>query len=258
MGRRRRAEQLILARPLVVVSLAVAVVLATTPSRADFGESHDDAVGSDEEPSTQHATPTTRTRNWELGATASYVTPPIRGGTTPFGVGLGARVGFNVSHLHFGVDVVYFLGGTDVTLSDRALLFGGVVGYDVVLWELPAIHSTLVLRPLAGVGDAAISHSDPATTTTQTTPSTQPDVVTTASGRTVSVGGGSSGGTTSSDTTTIHNVYVRPALSLMLVTDWHYVALEGSMLVVPGIGYGGADPTTWISYGARIDLGVRF
>jgi hypothetical protein len=30
------------------------------------------------------------------------------------------------------------------------------------------------------------------------------------------------------------------------------------MLMLPGITYGGADTTTWISYGAQLELGFCF
>ncbi len=203
------------------------------------------AVGNDEPPSSPPKKKPA-TVDWELAGNAGYLSAPIRGGTTPFGFGFGARFGMIVTGAYFGVNVVDYLGGTDVTLSDSALLFGGEIGYGVVLHEFESFHGTLVLRPLVGVGNAAVSHTDPATVQ-----NAKPDVVTTASGRTVTRGA-------PSDTTTVDNVYVRPALALMLVTGWHFAALEGSALVIPGISYGGADPTSWISYGGQLQLGLRF
>jgi hypothetical protein len=70
-----------------------------------------------------------------------------------------------------GVSVIDYLGGSDVNLSDQALLFGLELGYGIVLRFDTQV--TLVLRPLLG----------------------EPDVVTTASGRTV-VGGMPSATTT--------------------------------------------------------------
>lgn len=185
--------------------------------------------------------------DWELAAIATYVTPPIRGGTTPFGFGFGGRVGLRASHhLYFGAEVTYYLGGTDVTLADQALLYGLAAGYDVVLHRFDGFHGELALRPLVGVGVAAVSHTDPSIVQ-----NAKVDVVTTASGRTISGGAPSA-------TNTIDNIYLRPALSLMFIREWQFAALEGSVLIVPGIGYGGADPTTWLSYGAQLLLGARF
>jgi hypothetical protein len=97
------------------------------------------------------------------------------------------------------------------------------------------------------VGDAAISHTDPSLAQ-----NVKVDVVTTASGRTVT------SRNAPSDTISINNIYVRPKLALVLRHDWQLLALEGSGLVVPGISYGGADPTTWLSYGVQLQVGVRF
>jgi hypothetical protein len=74
------------------------------------------------------------------------------------------------------------------------------------------------------------------------------DVVTSASGSSSS----------RSDTTVVNNVYFRPGLTAMLSSGGHFVALDGGMLVVPAIAYGGADPSTWISYGLEAQLGFRF
>jgi len=184
--------------------------------------------------------------DWEIAGIADYASAPIRGGTNPFGFGFGGRFGLSVSKVYVGLSVVDYLGGTDVTLSDQALLFGGELGYGIVLHQF-ATGVTLTLRPMVGVGNAAISHTDPSLVQT-----TKPDVVTTASGRTVSTGG------STTDTTTIDNVYLRPSVTLLLAGGWHFVAIEGSATFLPGISYAGADPSTWISYGAQVQLGVRF
>ena len=97
----------------------------------------------------------------------------------------------------------------------------------------------MLVRPRFGVGDAAVYYTDP---------SLAADVVTSASGR-------SSSG---SDTLTVHNVFVQPGVTIELSASACLLALEGSMLVLPGIAYGGADPTTWISYGAQLQAGFRF
>lgn len=171
----------------------------------------------------------------ELGALATYVSPPIRGGVNPFGAGFGGRVGLVYSGLYVGVSVLDFLGGSDVELSYRALLYGLELGYGA---RLPAFAGTLLtLRPQLGVGDAAVYYTDPHLAA---------DVVTSAS----------SGG--SSDTLTVNSIYVEPALSLILASGAHFVALRGSSLIIPGIQYGGADATTWLCYGARLEAGFVF
>lgn len=171
----------------------------------------------------------------ELGAQAGYVAPPIRGGTNPFGAGFGGRLGLVYSGLYVGASVVDFLGGSDVDVSYRALLYGLEVGYGL---RIPAFgETTFTVRPQLGVGNAAVYYTDPALAA---------DVVTSAS----------SG--SSSDTRTVNNVYVQPALLGMLSAAGHFVALEASALVVPGIQYGGADATTWVSASGQLQLGFVF
>jgi hypothetical protein len=176
----------------------------------------------------------------ELGGQASYLTGPIRGGTSPFGAGFGARVGADIAGFYVGIGALYYLGGSDVTLSDRALLYGFDLGYGFRLH--PFTGATFTLRPLVGLGDAAVSHTDPSLA--------KVDVVTTASGRSSS---------STSDTITVNNVYLRPGITAMLSSSTIYVAITGNVLVVPGISYGGSsEPTTWFSYGLQGELGFRF
>jgi hypothetical protein len=168
----------------------------------------------------------------ELGGSLSYVTPPIHGGANPFGVGLGGRVGLTWSGVYVGISVVDFLGETDVDITYAAILYGLDVGYG---FSVPAWSGAQwVLRPQLTVGDAAVSFSNPNSTA---------DVVTSASG---------------SDTITVNNLFVAPAIRLQLESSAVFAAVEGSILVVPGISYGGAEATTWISYGTGLVLGARF
>jgi hypothetical protein len=67
-----------------------------------------------------------------------------------------------------------------------------------------------------------------------------------------------SGSSSASDTLTVNNVYLQPGLTVQLASSAHFVAIDGSMLVLPGIVYGGAGATTWISYGAQVQLGFHF
>ena len=172
----------------------------------------------------------------ELAAKAGYVSPPIRGGANPFGAGFGGRVGLVYSGFYIGASVVDFLGDKDVDVSYRALLYGLELGYGL---RFPVLRdSTFTLRPQIGFGDAAVYYTDPALAA---------DVVTSASG-----------GASSSDTLTVNDLYVQPALLGMLSSGGHFVALEASALVIPGIQYGGADATTWVSASAQLQLGFVF
>jgi hypothetical protein len=172
----------------------------------------------------------------ELGGQVAYVSPPIRGGTNPFGAGFGGHLGLAFrGGFYLGASLVDFLGGKDVDLSYRALLVGADIGYG---WPFQVFgRATLTLRAQLGIGDAAIYVTDP----------TLVDVVTSASRN-----------ASSSDTTVVNNVYLRPGLTALLSGGGHFVAIDGGMLIVPGIAYGGADPTTWISYGLQAQLGFRF
>jgi hypothetical protein len=177
----------------------------------------------------------------ELAGEVAYITAPIRGGATPFGAGFGARIGLDFSGFYIGVSILDFLGAKDVDVSYRALLFGGEFGYG---FRAPAFGGAFwILRPRLGVGDAAIYYTDP-------TLPLKVDVVTTASGV--------SSTSTSSDTITVNNVFLQPGVTLELASRGHFVAIDGSMLVLPGIAYSGAAATTWISYGAQVQLGVSF
>jgi hypothetical protein len=184
--------------------------------------------------------------DWELAAFADYLTAPIRGGTNPFGLGFGGRVGLSVHGFYVGLTAADYLGGSDVNLSDQAFLIGAEIGYGAVLHDFESLHMKVLLRPMLGVGEAGVSHTDPSIVS-----NFKPDVVTTASGRSVSGGRPSA-------TVTVSNVYVRPKLSLIVTHAWQFIAIEGDVLVIPGIGYGGADPSTWLCYGAQVDVGVRF
>jgi hypothetical protein len=173
----------------------------------------------------------------EMAGEAGYLTPPIRGGATPFGAGFGARVGLDFSGFYVGVSVLDFLGGRDVDVTYRALLYGFEIGYG---FRAPAFGSALwIVRPRVGIGDAAVYYTDP---------SLAADVVTSASGSSASA----------SDTLTVNNVFVQPGVTLELASGGVFAAIDGSVLVLPGIAYGGADATTWVSYGAQLQLGFRF
>lgn len=175
---------------------------------------------------------------WELAGDAAYVTAPIHGGTNPFGAGFGARAGLVWGGgWYLGATFTYFLGGKDVDVSYRAIFYGLDFGYGFHFRTFGG--SSLTLRPRIGAGDAAVYYTDP---------SLAADVVTSASG-------GSYG---ASDTLTVNNLYLQPGVTAMLAAGGHFAAVDASMLVLPGIAYGGADATTWLSYGLQAEMGFRF
>jgi len=226
-------------RPILLASLALEVTAGRAAAQ-EWAQPYEVSPAASAEvapPPTPDTTATNGTGlDVELGAVVSYVTPPIRGGTNPFGVGFGVTAGLVYSGFYFGVTVLDDLGGSDVDVTYQALFYGLEIGYG---WKVPAFQgAALTLRPVLGLGDAAVSYTDP---------SLAADVVTSASGS-----------SSSSDTITVNNVYVEPALMLMLSSGHHFAAVRGSALVIPGIQYGGADPTTWLSYGARLELGFVF
>ncbi len=177
--------------------------------------------------------------HFELGVDSAYVTPPIRGGTNPFGIGFGGHAGISVDDFYAGVRVVDFLGGTDVDVSYRSLLAGIEVGYD---FRVRLSERTLfAVRPQVGLGDALVYYTDPSLAMV--------DVVSTASG---------SSSSTKSDTLTVNSLYLDPGATVTLSYGVSYLSINGSVLMLPGIVYGGEDATTWISYGSRVSVGLRF
>jgi hypothetical protein len=238
-------------RARTVVVLSSALLLMAPASRADYGDLPPQPGDADYVPP-KHAEAAAAGRgapsrvHFEIAASADYLAPPIRGGTNPFGLGFGGTIGLTMAHLYVGFAFVDYLGGTDVTQSDQSLLVGGELGCQIVLREMSRLGITLELRPSVGVGNAGVSHTDPALVA-----NAKPDVVTTASGRVLSGG-------KPSDTVTVNSLYVRPKLAIVLRHGWHFVALEGDALILPSIGYAGADPTTWLTYGIQLRIGAHF
>ena len=220
---------------------------------SDPEEAHDEAEPLDLPPSERHANAIGRDEagrheaekpwkdfSFELSGGAGYMGAPIHGATTPFGAGFGGRFGLVAHDFYVGLRVINYLGGTDVTLSDRSLLYGAVVGYG---FRTSIADVQLIARPEIGLGNAAVSHTDPA--------NAKVDVVTSASG--------SSSSSSSDGTVTVNSFYVEPALTLMASGKVVFVAINGSMLVLPSISYGGESQSAmWLSYGARGEIGLRF
>src|SRR5262249_42056568 len=147
---------------------------------------------------------------------------PIRGGTTPFGFGFGGRAGLLYRHVYIGLNAIAYLGGTDIDISDRAILYGLELGYDVAI---DAGSGRFVVRPQVGIGGVRIYHTDPSLTR-----STGTDVVSSASDRASSPG---------SDTSTLDNVYVQPGVTLLYARGMPFAAVNANALVMPGISYSG-------------------
>jgi hypothetical protein len=180
---------------------------------------------------------------WELAGIVSYLSPPIRGGASPFNAGFGVRTGFTFSNsLYLGGSFLSYLGDTDVDLSTSAMLFGGEVGWAFTVSD--SVAGKLILRPQVTVGDALVAHTDPSLA--------RVDIVTSASGR-------SSSSVSSSGTTRVNGLFVRPALQVMFVAGKQFFAFDGLMMVVPSITHGGDSAAAmWVSYGAQGELGFRF
>jgi hypothetical protein len=173
----------------------------------------------------------------ELGAKAGYLSPPTAGYVSPFGVGLGGRLGAVFSGFYVGVSVVDYLGGGEGSISERSLLYGVDVGYGFRLGE--AGGGFFVLRPQLGAGGVSVSRTD----------SSKVDVISTASGTVAGSG----------QTTTASNLYLEPSLGLTYTNGAHYVAVYGDALVVPNFQYDAmSGAVTWTSYGARLEAGFRF
>ena len=175
---------------------------------------------------------------FELGGRAGFATVPIRGGVNPFGPGLGARAGLVLSNVYFGATVMSYFGDSDGGATDQALLFGLEAGYGI------HVGPYFTLRPQLGLGDMILSHTEPPPATGRV------DVVTSASG---------SGGGALSTTTHVANIYLQPALIGQVAWQNYFVALDLSIVAVPGITYGPApaEATTWLSYSLGAQVGFR-
>jgi hypothetical protein len=195
------------------------------------------ATGARDARGQESAVPVAKDVSIEVGGQVTYLSPPIRGGTNPFGLGFGGRIGLTLSGgFYLGARVTDYLGGRDVDVSYRSLLVGAETGYG---WRIPLSGTaSLVLRPQIGLGNASIYYVDP---------SLRADVVTSASSA-------SSG----SDTLTVNSVYVEPGLAAVVSSAGHFASVKSTALVIPSITYGGAEPTNWVCYGVEAQLGFVF
>jgi hypothetical protein len=244
-------------RSLELATLVAAFMVVTTVARdapADEARAPSPATtGGPEAPATELLPPpSTSSIDFELGGALAFTTPPIRGGTSPFGMGFGGRAGLAFSSgVYVGLAVIDYLGSKDIDVTDTAILYGLELGFGFKLVDAPAAR--LTLRPQVGIGGVTVFRTDPSASAATTAGSgsgrRQVDVVSSASG------GGGSGG---SNVTTVDAFYVQPAITLMYATGAFFIAASPNVLVVPGITYSGAAPSTWLAYGAQAQAGLRF
>jgi len=95
----------------------------------------------------------------EIGAKAGVGTnPDSGGGTNPLDFGLGGRAGVVLfDHLYGGVNLMYYLGGSDNGESVHTLMYGLEAGWGFTLIDI------LTIRPQVGLGNATFSASGPFT-----------------------------------------------------------------------------------------------
>jgi hypothetical protein len=259
-GPRRRRPRRGPLRALLVAVVAVAPLHANDVRAEDVVGPSDETRIDETTPETTAAQRVTEdTHHYELEAHSVYTTAPIRGGTNPFGLGFGGRLGFLFSHVYLGAHAVNYLGGTDVDTSETALLLGGEAGYDVAT---RLGDGWLTLRPQVGVGAVIITRIDPSlltprasTTATRSVTIGKPDVVTQAT----TSSGGSSGGSSSVPSDAIHvsDVYVQPGVTLTYASGAVFAGANGNILIVPGLDYGGYQ-TTWFAFGLEGRVGLRW
>lgn len=178
---------------------------------------------------------------WEIAVGSSILSAPIRGGTTPFGAGLGGHLGVGIPNLYIGARAHYFFGGSDIDVTNTSIVYGAELGYGIQLGAFRNV--AFKLRPMVGVGGLRIFHKDPSSIA-----NLKPDVVTTASSQ--------SSASRRSDVTTVDNVYVEPSVQLLLQSGKLFLSLGPTTMIIPGISYDGGS-MTWVTYGASGCFGAR-
>lgn len=173
----------------------------------------------------------------EIAAIGGYGTAPVHGAVNKLGAGFGGRIGLAFGGLYVGARIVDYLGGTDVDLSDSALLYGVEIGYGIRRRVLTL--GAFTLRFQLGAGNAGFAHTDP-------------------SQRTADVVSSASGGRSRSDTTVVSALYVEPGVVAMLAWGNVFVATSANVFVVPTIAYAQEPSSTWVSYVAAAQVGLRF
>lgn len=86
----------------------------------------------------------------------------LKGGPNPWGLGFGARGGYNIGQVYLGARFVFYLGGS----KDVSTGFGATSSVDVNIWELGIeggydlkAGDALTIRPELGLGIASLNVS---------------------------------------------------------------------------------------------------
>jgi hypothetical protein len=157
----------------------------------------------------------------ELGAKAGGGTSPSgtgAGAPNPLGFGLGGRGGVSFFGVYAGVNVMYYLGGSQsvtivpgstLSVSAHSLLYGAELGYNIKV-------AILTIRPQVGLGNYTLST------------------------------------TGFSD---VNNLYVQPGLTGLISLGMYYIGADASVLILPGIESGGGTSTAFTVGG---QFGVKF
>jgi hypothetical protein len=167
----------------------------------------------------------------ELGAKVGAGTNPASNGPNPLGFGIGARGGVSIFGLYGGLNVMYYLGGSETTqtpggsisISAHSLLYGVEAGYGMKL-------SILTVRAQLGVGNASITAS----------------------------GSAQAGGFSSSGDHTDNNLYLEPGVTGMLALGMWFVGADVNALILTGVKDQNGNSSTDTALTLHGQLGVTF
>jgi hypothetical protein len=157
----------------------------------------------------------------EVGAKAGIGTNPSSSSVNPLGFGLGGRGGVDFFGIYAGVDVMYYLGGSQTVLGEsysyHTLMYGVDLGYNFKI-------AILTIRPQVGIGNAQFTAS----------------------------GGGQS--------QTNGNLYLEPGLTGLVSLGTFFVGADANLLVLPNVnqGAGSTSSKTETAFTLHGQIGVRF
>jgi hypothetical protein len=180
----------------------------------------------------------------EIAGKVGGATNPLgNGAPNPLGVGLGGRAGIDLVGFYAGVDVMYYVGGSEtlpgpggassalqVSASDHVFMYGVEAGYNFRILDL------VTIRPQMGVGNLTLSYS------------------TSVTGATV---GGNSGAVPTSESAS--NLYLEPGVTGLISLGGWFVGADANVLVLPGITEPNASSTTTdAAFTAHAEIGIKF
>ncbi len=162
----------------------------------------------------------------EIGAKAGFATNPNGDlAYNPLGVGVGGRAGVSFFKIYGGVNVMYYLGGSQdiqgTSISTHTLQYGLEAGYGISVLDL------LTIRPQLGFGNLTFT---------------------------------SSGGSFSSSDS---NLYLEPGVVGLVSLGGFFVGADANVLLIPGVKTGvdasGNNTTkTYTSLSLHAQVGVKF